>query len=153
MACSSVENRIVWLPFFHHFDIDAKPHTDYVATHNPSTKETRRFRYEGFNDPRGLNLHGMDVVTSSQNPNEVWVWLVNHRPPLDPLKVIEVGADSVIELFKGKVRDDVLRHVKTFTSDVIHTPNDVQGSADGKSFSFTNDHGDKMSLVSLASLR
>ena len=37
----------------------------------------------GLDDPRGLSLHGMDVVPSSEDQETLWVYLVNHRPPLE----------------------------------------------------------------------
>lgn len=99
------------------------------------------------------SAHGMDVVTSSQNPNELYFYLVNHRTPAqgDPKKV---GADSVIEVFKsvspaiGGKASEKLNWIKTYKSEYIHTPNDVVGSPDGKSFYVTNDHSKAVGAVS-----
>jgi arylesterase/paraoxonase len=89
----------------------------------------------------------MDVVVSLANPLEVFVFLVNHRPPIDHAKASLTGADSVIEVFRSNVASDVLHHIHTFESEVIDTPNDLIGSFDGKSLYFTNDHGSKTGKV------
>jgi len=143
LACSTQETRKYWGPYWLIFD---QPSTeDYVGLYNPAAtnpdQQIRRLKLQGFSDPRGLNVHGMDLVPSRQNPNEAFVYLVNHRPQLEGNSA-EVGADSVIELFKTLVGSDSLVHVKTFEdASVIQTPNSISGSPDGNSFFFTNDYG------------
>ena len=90
----------------------------------------------------------MDVVPSSSNPKELFIYLVNHRIPLGDRNAQQVGADSVIEIFKTSVGGAVLTHIKTVEDPIIISPNDVIGSADGKSFYFTNDQPAKIGLVS-----
>ena len=90
----------------------------------------------------------MDVMPSSSDPQELFIYLVNHRIPLGDRSAEQIGADSVIEIFKTTVGGEVLTHIKTVESPIIVTPNDVVGSADGKSFYFTNDHDAKVGLVS-----
>jgi len=89
----------------------------------------------------------MDVVPSASNPKELFVYVVNHQPFMDkdPLKF---GANSTIEIFKTKVGGSTLTHLHTVHSPVIISPNDIVGSADGKSFHFTNDGATKTGLVS-----
>jgi sugar lactone lactonase YvrE len=85
----------------------------------------------------------MDVVPSASNPEELYVYAINHRKPVQgPGK--EVGANSVVEIFKTKLGRNTLTHVRTVEDPVIDTPNDIVGSPDGKSFYFTNDHGAKV---------
>ena len=91
----------------------------------------------------------MDVVPSSSNPSDLFVYLVNHRAPLGDLLAQDVGADSVVEIFKTTVGGDTLTYVTTVDDPVIFTPNDIVGSPDGRSFYFTNDHGEKVGLVRL----
>jgi len=90
----------------------------------------------------------MDVIPSSTNSSELFVYLVNHREPLGEQPASLVGADSAIEIFKTTVGSGTLTHVRTVEDPVIITPNDLVGSPDGKSFHFTNDHGTKTGLVS-----
>lgn len=121
---------------------------DYVATYDPKTSTVTRLNVLGFESPRGLSLHGMDVVPSAADPSELFVYLVNHRVPLNDLAK-NVGADSVIEIFKTTLGSKNMTHIKTVNDPVIMTPNDIVGSSDGKSFYFTNDHGAKVGLVGL----
>lgn len=121
---------------------------DYVATYDPATSQVTRLSTPDFNNGRGLSLHGMDVVPSSSNPQELFIYLVNHRIPLGDRNPTQVGADSVIEIFKTTVGGKALMHIQTIESPIIFTPNDIVGSVDGKSFYFTNDHAAKVGLVS-----
>ena len=120
---------------------------DYVATYDPATSQVSRLTTPDFNNGRGLSLHGMDVVPSSSDPQELFIYLVNHRIPLGDRSAEKTGADSVIEIFKTTVGEKTLTHIKTVEDTVIVTPNDVVGSADGKSFYFTNDNDAKVGLV------
>lgn len=120
--------------------------SDYVASYDPQTSRINRFKVVNFKSDRGLSLHGMDVVPSS-NASELFVYLVNHRAPLGGLRAKDVGADSVIEIFKTTLGGDTLTHIRTVQDTIILTPNDIVGSSNGRSFYFTNDHGAKIGLV------
>lgn len=149
LACSSPLKRKLWLPGLDFLDANArlKEEDDYVAIYDHSTSTVSRLTLSGFEDPRGLFVHGFDVVPSSSNPDELFVYMINHRPPVsgDPLKV---GSDSVVEIFKTSVGGRVLSHVTTVRDPVIKTPNDILGLPDGRSFYFSNDHGNKVGWVS-----
>jgi len=121
---------------------------DYVAIYDPESSALTRLEVVNFSGTRGLSLHGMDVVPSSANPSDLFIYLVNHRAPPGDILAKDVGADSVIEIFKTTVGGRTLTHLKTIESPVIITPNDIVGSPDGNSFYFTNDHGEKVGLVS-----
>ncbi|PPR05896.1 hypothetical protein CVT24_006637, partial [Panaeolus cyanescens] len=87
---------------------------------------------------------GLDVVTSSRNRKELFIYAINHRMPLDA-PASQVGADSVVEIFKTTIGSKDVTHLKTVEDpSVIISPNDLVGSPDGKSFYFTNDNGVKL---------
>ena len=136
-----------WTPALDCLNETGASFNDFVASYDPKTSRITRFKVENFESDRGLSLHGMDVVPSSSNPSELLVYLINHRAPLGGLRAKDVGADSVVEIFKTTLGGDTLTHIKTVQDPVILTPNDVVGSPDGKSFYFTNDHGAKTGLV------
>jgi hypothetical protein len=118
----------------------ARSRQDYIATYNPATKKVQRLRFVGFDEPRGYNSHGMDVVPNKDNPSELFVYLVNQRPPVDETSAGKVYADPSIEVFKTTVGGQTLTHIRTYEDpNVIKSPNDIVGSNDGKSFWFTND--------------
>ncbi|KAF9268909.1 serum paraoxonase/arylesterase [Marasmius fiardii PR-910] len=146
LACSTPESRTHWTPATDKFEAEGRSTEDYVAIYDPKSKEITRLTLDKFNSNRGLSVHGMDVVPSSSNPNELFVYMVNHRPPQhgDPK---EVGADSAIEIFKTTLTSGKLTHIKTVEDPSIITPNDVTGYPDGKSFYFTNDHAHKILLL------
>jgi arylesterase / paraoxonase len=83
----------------------------------------------------------MDVVPSSHSPSELFVYLVNQRPPLEGMTNERVDfPHPSIEIFRmSAVSASVLEHVATVDHPLIQSPNDVVGSADGKGFWFTND--------------
>ncbi|KAG8743252.1 hypothetical protein FRC10_012296 [Ceratobasidium sp. 414] len=153
LACaSSPWSRVDWTPAMEALNasaVRAKIAQDYIATYDPRSRTVTKLDLQGFSDPRGLNVHGMDVVPDERNPDMLWVYVVNHRPPLDPaVDASKVGADSVVEIFKARVGASWIEWVKTVEdSSVIITPNDVVGSANGQEFWFTNDHHVKVGLM------
>lgn len=148
LACSTPASRLLWAPYFKVFT-KASPTTDYIAVYDHKKGALKHLTIEGFNDPRGLHLHGMDVVTSHTDPSVLWVYAINHRPQLKAGAEHELGADEAIEVFKTTPGGNTLVHVKTFDDQsVLITPNDVAGSSDGKSFYFTNDHPSRLGKVS-----
>ncbi|KAI3618936.1 serum paraoxonase arylesterase [Moniliophthora roreri] len=146
LACSTPERRVKWLPAGQAFEVDGliPSEEDYVAVYDPISSQVTRLELEGFPDKRGLFVHGMDVVPSESNPDELFVYLVNHRPPSDGSDAKIVGADSVVEIFKMVLSNRKLTHVATVQDQVIMTPNDIIGYPDGKSFYFTNYFGTKV---------
>lgn len=125
---------------------------DYVAIYDIATSKVTHLEVSPHpNAHRGLSLHGMDVVRSSSDPNSLYVYLVNHRPPLVG-RAEEIGADSTVEIFSLEDGTFLLKHVATVEDPIILTPNDVVGTSDGSSFWFTNDHGIKTGLVSSSPL-
>jgi len=148
LACSTPSSRVAWVPALGRFNATGA-RNDYVATYDPASSQVTRLSLVNFADGRGLSLHGMDVVPSSSDPSVLFVFLVNHRPPPDERSASLVGADSSIEIFKTTIGSDSMTHVRTVEDPIIHTPNDLVGDPDGKSFFFTNDHGEKVGIVSL----
>ncbi|KAG6907905.1 hypothetical protein DXG01_006960 [Tephrocybe rancida] len=89
----------------------------------------------------------MDVVQSSSKPEDLFIYLVNHRAPLDRQSARQVGADSSVKIFKTTVGSNTLTHIRTVHDpQSIISPNDLVGYPDGQSFYFTNDHGTKVGL-------
>jgi len=148
LACSTPGSRVHWTPAADRLNSAGRSTNDYVATYDPSTSLITRLKFSDVPGTRGLSLHGMDVVPSAQNTNELFVYLVNHRVPLQG-DSRHIGADSSIEVFRTSVGSSVLTHIRTVEDPlVILTPNDIVGSSDGRSFFFTNDHGEKTGIVS-----
>ncbi|KAI4519243.1 calcium-dependent phosphotriesterase [Schizophyllum commune Loenen D] len=146
-ACSTIADRKAWLPALNYYNASARSGNDYIALYDPTTDSFIKLEVVGLDDPRGLSLHGMDVVPSSEDPETLWVYLVNHRPPVEsaesPSESIAHSEDPSIEIFTTRAGSNELRHVRTVADPVVlHSPNDVAGSPDGKEFWFTNDMKD-----------
>ncbi|KAI9463701.1 hypothetical protein BJY52DRAFT_1202962 [Lactarius psammicola] len=119
LACSSPANRRHWIPALAILEEDKFAFEDYIATYDAITGSVTRL---AFPTSQGFSSHGMDVVPSVSNPEELYV-----------------GAKSVVEIFRKTLGGNTLTHVRTVEDPVIDTPNDVVGSPDGKSFYITND--------------
>lgn len=149
VACSTPFSRTQWIPALDWLNSASASTDDYVATYDLSSGRVTRLARKEFNAGRGLSLHGMDVVASKTDPQTLYIYLVNHRIPLEPNSASEVGADSVIEIFSTTVGGTAMHHLHTIEDHrVIIAPNSVSGSADGKSFYFTNDHAVRVGAVS-----
>ncbi|KAJ7098239.1 calcium-dependent phosphotriesterase [Mycena epipterygia] len=142
LACSTPESRPHWTPGMTYLNASGPVHADYIATYTPHTGAVVRLQ-PSF---PGLNVHGMDVVSSAANPSELFIYAVNHRKPADAQSAVLTGADSTVEIFKTTVGSSALTHLHTVRDPVIITPNDVVGNPDGESFFFTNDHASKTGL-------
>jgi hypothetical protein len=152
-ACSSLEARTAWTPPSGRWT--PRPTTappDYVGVYDPQSKSITKL-IPDIPHGRSLNVHGMDVISDSRDPKKLWVYMVNHREPLDGKKGSEVGADSVIEVFNTWIGSKTLQHVATVEHPVINTPNDIVGTPDGTAFWFTNDHGAHIGFVRLDQFR
>ncbi|KAL1695051.1 hypothetical protein GGG16DRAFT_100075 [Schizophyllum commune] len=149
-ACSTIADRKAWLPALNYHNASARSGNDYIALYDPTTDSFVKLDVVGLDDPRGLSLHGMDVVPSSEDQETLWVYLVNHRPPLEvsgkdsaSAAALTHSEDPSIEIFTTRAGSNTLRHVRTVADPVVlHSPNDVAGSPDGKEFWFTNDMND-----------
>jgi hypothetical protein len=146
LACSTPYSRTQWSLLASQFNVSGRSHDDYVATYDPKNSRITRLALSGL--PQGLSVHGMDVVPSDANSKDLFVYLVNHQPPVgkDPVKF---GANSTIEIFKTRVGASTLTHLHTVHDPVLVTPNDIVGSSDGKSFYFTNTISAKASYMKL----
>ncbi|TRM70176.1 hypothetical protein BD626DRAFT_563851 [Schizophyllum amplum] len=140
-ACSSIAGRHAWLPALNYYNASARSRADYVAVYDPSSDSFIKLAVLGLDDPRGLSLHGMDVVPSEEDPSTLFVYLVNHRPPVDPKQTTE--EDPSVEIFTTVEGSGEMRHVRTVADPaILHSPNDVAGTPDGTRFWFTNDMKD-----------
>ncbi|KAF8608962.1 calcium-dependent phosphotriesterase [Ceratobasidium sp. AG-I] len=153
LACAaSPWIRTQWMPAMDNFNATAlrdNSSTDYVATYDPRSRVVTKLVTAGLADPRGLNVHGMDVVVDERDQTLLWIYLVNHRPPLDPSVDAErLGADSVVEIFKTHVGANLMEWVATVDDPkIMVTPNDIVGGSNGQEFWFTNDHDRKRGLM------
>ncbi|KAG6820987.1 hypothetical protein H0H93_008616 [Arthromyces matolae] len=145
LACSTPSSRTVWMPGAGRLDADNThaSFADFVATYDPASGRIARLQFADFNLTRGFSAHGMDVVPSSSDPLELYVYLVNHRRPL----LNQVGADSSIEIFRTTIGSNSLTHIRTVEDPIIRCPNDIVGYPDGLSFYFTNDRNEKVGLM------
>ncbi len=141
MACSTPKHRRDWFPPANRINVTGKALSDYVAVFDPSTSKITKLGATDFKYHRGLSVHGMDVVQSKERPSELLVYLINHRDPLKPQRVEEVGTDSVVEVFMTSPGQNEMKYLATFKDPAIATPHDVVGTGDDSSFYFTNDHG------------
>ncbi|PVF99486.1 calcium-dependent phosphotriesterase [Serendipita vermifera] len=158
LACSTPTSRIQWTPALDRLErprLPTDPEQDYIAVLDTSlplsSHPYRKLRLTNLptTDPkwRGVNVHGIDVVESDTEPNMLWVYLINHRPPMPPFIASEHGADSCVEIFKTTVGGDSLEYVRTVENpEFFITPNDIVGQADGTGFWTSNDHTTKVGL-------
>jgi arylesterase / paraoxonase len=122
---------------------------DYLAVYDHDSVRKEVIQLRGFTDSRKYSSHGFDLVPDEKNPKTLWLYAINHRKPLTG-DAKKVGADSVVEIFKGSTTSYIFQYERTVKSQHLITPNDIIGSSDGKSFHWTNDYGTRTGLVSNA---
>lgn len=147
-ACSTPTTRQNWTPAILLYNTTELPNDNYIATFDPHTGKVTHLTLSGFDTSHGFYVHGMDVIPSVSDPNDLYVYIVNHRP-FPGKNAHDVGADSVVEIFQTKSGSHVMTHLQTVENNaVLISPNDIIGSPDGKSFHFTNDRNVKTLSVS-----
>jgi arylesterase / paraoxonase len=157
LSCSDPVSRTKWTPAV---DIRKQARsgleTDFFAVIDTSVSLShKKIKISNLptEDPkwRGLNLVGLDVVESATEPNVLWVYVINHRPPFPPATAERDGADPAVEIFRTKLGSDTFEYVRTVEDPrYIITPNDIVGKSDGSGFWVSNDHGTRVGLVSMA---
>ncbi|KAH7108297.1 calcium-dependent phosphotriesterase [Auriculariales sp. MPI-PUGE-AT-0066] len=133
-ACSQPYLRTLWQPGQTLLNSTGAG-KDYLAVFNPddgSSKHLPLVRFSG-----GLSLMGFDVVSTTEDPRQVFLYAINIRPSI--FNNYAKGPDAVVEIFKSDQHGFKLSHVNTIKDPLIGLPNDIIGSPDGKSFFITND--------------
>ena len=155
LACSDIKGRLSWTPAVDNLDVTGRPNTDYVAildtkASGPISSRITKVKPVAYTDT--LNLHGIAVheipAKSAELKPTLRIFLNNHRPPIDPVSktvmdATKVGANSTVELFEATLGEGRMRHIRTYASDVIRTPN-RPAAVGPDSFVFTNDHKTKV---------
>lgn len=87
--------------------------------------------------------HGIDIYSSGDDPNTVWIFAVNHLPNPEyyqsPKNPSALKARSQIEIFRHVVGSSEAEFVRTVRHPLIRTPNDIF-IANSSSFYVTNCH-------------
>ncbi|KAL9940611.1 hypothetical protein V8E36_000099 [Tilletia maclaganii] len=152
-----------------------RPTTDAIyifdtRASGPASARTTKLgltNFDGINGDGTLNLHGIGVLEvpskpkasddadvvldTSYKPPTLYLYINNHRPPVDPatgnlLNAEKLGANSTIEIFKTTLGSNTLEHVKTYADELISTPNRV-APVSPDAFLWTNDHYRKTGLL------
>ncbi|KAJ3181180.1 hypothetical protein HDU87_001309 [Geranomyces variabilis] len=139
LACAvdtSIRSR--WFPPLFHYDQEAAlTPKGAIVVLNLKTAKATPLKLEGF--PPTFHPHGMSVITSPENPDEVLIGAVNHRPD-----------GSTIELFSHNLKSHTAQHLETFKDEkILFAPNDLE-LVDRHSFYATNDRGHAKHLGRLA---
>ena len=94
-----------------------------------------------------FTTHGIDIWSSKEDPNVVFIYAVNHVPNLEYYEKKAAGtltaednkARSRIEIFKHTIGSSEADHVQTISHPLIRTPNDILATSP-TTFYVTNDH-------------
>lgn len=155
LACSDIKGRMAWTPATDNLDVSGRPNNDYVAildTKGSGPVSSRITKVKPTSYTGTLNLHGISVyevpAKSAELKPTLRIFLNNHRPPIDPktktvMDATKVGANSTVELFEATLGEGRMRHIRTYASEAIRTPN-RPAAVGPDSFVFTNDHKTKV---------
>ncbi|RHZ86389.1 hypothetical protein Glove_51g48 [Diversispora epigaea] len=127
MTCGNgYERRTQWYPPANVYtNYSYRPHdTPYVYDIKTDTLTPLTL----INFDKELSLHGIGIYEDPAEPNELYLFLINHRIN-----------GSVIELFKHTLNTFELNYVKTFKHELMYNPNDVAPISKDE-FYVTNDY-------------
>ncbi|OHE93609.1 hypothetical protein CORC01_11108 [Colletotrichum orchidophilum] len=168
LACSDPLARQQWMPKYvlrasptapapapapaQHMNASGRSKQDAIVALDIDSPKGDAFEYRvletpGFTGTAGdglLQLVGLTGIDAPQG-DRVELFLVNNRPSVDPvtgdlLDQKSVGANSTIEIFETGPRAMGMKHVRTFASANISTPNNI-AALSSEAFYFTNANG------------
>ncbi|KXH66234.1 hypothetical protein CSAL01_11699 [Colletotrichum salicis] len=118
-----------------------------IDSHKGNAFEYRVLETPGFTGTAGDGLLQLVGITGIDAPkgDRVEILLVNNGPSVDPvtgdlLDQKSVGANSTIEVFETGPKAMGMKHVRTFASANISTPNNI-AALSSEEFYFTNANG------------
>lgn len=114
----------------------------YAGSRSKSqTLSSQRLTLKNF--PGNFLTHGIDIYSSEDDPNTIWIFAVNHLPNPEyyqtPRNPSAAKARSQIEIFRHVVGSSEAEFVRTVRHPLIRTPNDIF-IANNSSFFVTNCH-------------
>ncbi|KAK2004065.1 calcium-dependent phosphotriesterase [Colletotrichum falcatum] len=161
LACSDPLARRQWMPNAAHLNASGRSTRDaIVASDIDSPKgdafEIRTLSNPGFSGTAGDGLLQLVGLTGIDSPggDKIQLLLVNNRPSVDLvtgelLDQASVGANSTIEVFETGPQAVGMKHIRTFASVNVSTPNNI-AALSSVAIYFTNDKGaSKVGLKSL----
>lgn len=150
-GCSDINTRLGWAPGGDKFNASARSGKDHISVLDvdqpgPDGLYGVRQLKIANNYPAELDLFGFDVRKVG---DRLRFWLVNMRPPVDPvtgaaLGALEYGGNSTVEVFDLDQSSETLVHVKTIESDALVAANNLAVMEDGVGFLVTNDHDSRV---------
>ncbi|KXH53999.1 hypothetical protein CNYM01_10147 [Colletotrichum nymphaeae SA-01] len=167
LACSDPLSRQQWLPKYvfseqpppisataraQHMNASGRSTRDAVIALDIDSPKGDAFEYRvletpGFTGTAGDGLLQLVGITGIDAPkgDRLEILLVNNGPSVDPvtgnlLDQKSVGANSTIEVFQTGPKAMGMKHVRTFTSANISTPNNI-AALSSEEFYFTNANG------------
>ncbi|KAK1725678.1 uncharacterized protein BDZ83DRAFT_618882 [Colletotrichum acutatum] len=152
LACSDPLSRQQWLPNAQHMNASGRSTRDAVIALDIDSPKSDAFEYRvletpGFTGTVGDGLLQLVGITGIDAPkgDRVEILVVNNGPSVDPvtgtlLDQKSVGANSTIEVFETGPKAMGMKHVRTFASANISTPNNV-AALSSEEFYFTNANG------------
>ncbi|KAH7127424.1 hypothetical protein EDB81DRAFT_809202 [Dactylonectria macrodidyma] len=151
LACSDPIARSHWMPSVADFNVTGRSQRDAMVVLDIDKPvengfEMRVLKTPGYTGTAGDGLLDLAGFTGTEsNVGTIELLVVNHRPSVDAetgqfLDNTSIGGNSTIELFETGPDASELKHIRTYASKHITTPNRV-AAADGGSFFVANDHG------------
>ena len=142
-ACQDdVEQRFHWFPPLAVFD-NSNLNQGSITVIDPTTFTSKKLKLKGFEGP--FITHGIDIFSSSDEPEALYIFAVNHLP--NPLHIEAVSqealspnkARSQIEIFKHQLGSEEAEFTRSVRHPLIRTPNDIYATGKDE-FYVTNDH-------------
>lgn len=153
-ACSTTESRQGWNPGGNRYNASARSLTDHITALeidklDPETgwPVMKELKVCGYPEAEPMHLIAFDARRVKSG---LRFWLINHKPVFDSTGEIldswTYGMNSTVEIFDLDEEGGTLHYVKTISSEVLVSPNDLAVDDDGVGFVITNDHSTKTGI-------
>ncbi|KAL9082816.1 MAG: hypothetical protein Q9159_006147 [Coniocarpon cinnabarinum] len=132
-----------WFPAVGNYKDPKRVNKGSLTIVDPKTFTSKKLKLKGFKGP--FITHGIDIWSSSEDPQTVYIFAINHLPnPLHydtptPGSAYPSRHRSQIELFKHEIGSDDAQYLRSIRHPLIRTPNDLVAVSSNQ-FYVTNDH-------------
>ena len=144
VAESSPSSRSDWFPPIAAFSSPSKITQGKIFIIDPTTNTKTDLVLEDF--PSAFVTHGIDIYTPPTDPENVYIFAINHLPNPSYTSNLTHGtnsnipaAASQIELFVHTLGTSSARHLRSIAHPLIRTPNDIYALNQNEIY-VTNDH-------------
>lgn len=142
-ACQDDEEQHSrWFPPNLIFEDPTALDTGAIVVIDPQSFTSTKLKLDGFSGK--MVTHGIDILNDPEDPDKLWIYIVNHLPNPERwgasrAKAYQLPERAQIEIFSHQLGTDRAKFERSMRHPMLRTPNDVIAKTPS-TFYVSNDH-------------